>query len=118
MILAAIALFSLAAVLGFGLVVLGVRYRRGSFAMAAGHVVAALVGLGLLVKQIMGGPVHLLYNNAALLFVLTLIGALVLLGLRVTARGYRTAPPMPLVGLHAALAMVGLLLLVMGYARY
>ena len=37
MILAAIVLFCLAAALGLWLVVLGVRYRRGSRALAAGH---------------------------------------------------------------------------------
>jgi len=117
MILAAIALFSLAVLLGFGLVVLGVRYRRGSLVLSAAHVAAALLGLGLLGQQILGGPVHMLYNNAALLFVLTLLGALVLLALRVSARGYRSPPPMLIVGLHAALAMTGLLLLVLGYLR-
>ena len=117
MILAAIALFSLAAALGLWLVVLGVRYRRGSLALTAGHVGAALLGMGLLGKQILGGPVHMLYNDAALLFVLTLIGALVLLGLRASAREYRTPPPMAVVGLHGVLALTGLLLLVMGYAH-
>jgi hypothetical protein len=117
MILAAIALFSLTAVLGLLLIVLGVRYRRGSLPMAAGHVVAALIGLGVLFKVILGGPRNMLYNNAALLFVLTLIGALILLALRVSAREYRTPPPMFMVGLHAVLALAGLLLLVMGYTR-
>jgi hypothetical protein len=117
MILAAIALFCLAAVLGLWLVVLGVRYRRGSLALTAGHVLAALLGMGLLGKQILAGPVHMLYNDAALLFVLTLIGALILLALRLSSREYRTPPPMVVVGLHAALAMTGLLLLVVGYTH-
>ena len=52
MILAAIVLFCLAALLGLGLVVLGVRYRRGSRALAAGHAGVALLGLVLLGRHI------------------------------------------------------------------
>ena len=58
MILAAIVLFCLALVLGLWLVVLGMRYRRGSLALAAGHAGVALLGLGLLGNQIFAGPVH------------------------------------------------------------
>jgi hypothetical protein len=83
MILAAILLFCLAALLGMWLVVLGVRYRRGSLALAAAHAGVALLALGLLGRQIFGGPVNMLYNNAALLFVLALFGGLVLLALRI-----------------------------------
>jgi hypothetical protein len=117
MILAAMVLFCLAAVLGMWLVVLGVRYRRGSLALAAGHAGAALLGLGLLGWQIFGGPVHMLYNNAALLFVLTLFGGLVLLALRLSKREHRTPPPMFVVSLHAVMAMTALLLLVVGYTH-
>jgi hypothetical protein len=117
MILAAIVLFCLAAVLGLWLVVLGVRYRRGSPALAAGHAGVALLGLGLLGRQIFGGPVHMLYNDAALLFVLTLFGGLVLLALRMSTREHRTPPPMFVVSLHAVMAMTALLLLVVGYTR-
>ena len=45
MILAAIVLFCLAVVLGLWLVVLGMRYRRGSLVLAAGHAGVALLGL-------------------------------------------------------------------------
>ncbi len=117
MILAAIVLFSLAVMLGLGLVVLGVRYRRGSPALAVGHAGVALLGLGLLAKQILDGPVHMLYNNAALLFVLTLFGGLVLLAVRMSNREHRAPPSMPIVSLHAAMALIGLLLLVLGYTR-
>ncbi len=117
MILAAILLFCLAAVLGMWLVVLGVRYRRGSLALAAAHAGVALLGLGLLGRQIFGGPVNMLYNNAALLFVLALFGGLVLLALRMSEREYRTPPPMFVVSLHAVMAMTALLLLVLGYTH-
>ena len=115
MILAAIVLFCLASVLGLWLVVLGMRYRRGSLVLAAGHAGVALLGLGLLGKQVFAGPVNMLYNVAALLFVLALFGGLVLLALRISTREYRTPPPMFVVSLHAVMAMIALLLLVMGY---
>jgi hypothetical protein len=117
MILAAIALFCLAAGLGLWLVVLGVRYRRGSRALAAGHAGVALLGLGLLGRQIFSGPLHMLYNDAALLFVLALCGGLVLLALRISNREHRSPPPMMGVSLHAAMALSALLLLVLGYTH-
>ena len=117
MILAAILLFCVAAVLGMWLVVLGVRHRRGSPTLAVAHAGVALLGLGLLGRQIFGGPVNMLYNNAALLFMLALFGGLVLLALRMSAREHRTPPPMFVVSLHAVMAMTALLLLVVGYTH-
>jgi len=117
MILAAIVLFCLASVLGLWLVVLGMRYRRGSLVLAAGHAGVALLGLGLLGNQVFAGPVHKLYNVAALLFVLALFGGLILLILRISTREYRTPPPMFVVSLHAVMAMIALLLLVLGYTH-
>jgi hypothetical protein len=117
MILAAIVLFCLAVVLGLWLVVLGLRYRRGSLVLAVGHVSVALMGLGLLGNQIFSGPVHKLYNISALLFVLALFGGLILLALRINIREYRTAPPMFVVSLHAVMAIIALLLLVVGYTK-
>ena len=117
MILAAIVLFCLSVGLGLWLVVLGVRYRRGSRALAAAHAGIALLGLGLLGKHIFSSPVHMLYNNAALLFVLALFGGLVLLALRMGDHDHRSPPPMIGVGLHAAMALSALLLLVLGYTH-
>ncbi len=117
MILAAIVLFCLAVVLGLWLVVLGVRFRRGSRTLAAGHAGVALLGLGLLGRHIFSGPVHMLYNDAALLFVLALSGGLVLLALRMGNREHRSPPPMIGVSLHAAMALSALLLLVLGYTH-
>ena len=76
-----------------------------------------MLGLGLLGRQIFGGRVNMLYNNAALLFVLALFGGLVLLALRMTEREHRTPPPMFVVSLHAVMAMTALLLLVVGYTH-
>ena len=117
MILAAIVLFCLAALLGLWLVILGVRYRRGSRALAAGHAGIALLGLILLARHIFNSPVHMLYNDAALLFVLALLGGLVLLALRLGNHEHRSPPPMIGVSLHAAMALVALLLLVLGYTH-
>lgn len=117
MILAAIVLFCLATLLGLWLVVLGVRYRRGSRALAAGHAGVALLGLILLGKHIFSSPVHMLYNDAALLFILALSGGLVLLVLRIGNREHRSPPPMIGVSFHAAMAITALLLLVLGYTH-
>jgi len=117
MMLAAIILFCLAVMLGLWLVVLGVRYRRGSLALAAGHASIALLGMILLGRQVFSGPLNMLYNDAALLFVLALAGGLVLLALRLGSREHRSPPPMIGVGLHAAMALAALLLLVAGYTR-
>ena len=117
MIPATILLFCLAVVLGLWLVVLGVRYRRSSLTLAAAHAGFALLGLGLLARHIFNSPVHMLYNDAALLFVLALLGGLVLLALRVSKREHRGPPPMFIVSLHAAMAVIALGLLVLGYTR-
>jgi len=111
MIIPAILLFAVAVVFGLSLVVLGVRYRRGSLALGLGHAGVAALALVLLVIQIFRGQTVLLYNDAALLFSLTLIGGLVLLALR---EG-RKPPPMVVVGIHGALGVVAFSLLVVGY---
>jgi hypothetical protein len=112
MILVVILLFSLAATIGLIMVFIGIRYRRGSLVLGLGHAGIASLALTLLVVQIFRERVHhLLYNDAALLFILTLLGGLVLLALRES----RKPPPMIVVGLHAAMALFALLLLVAGY---
>ena len=118
MILASIILFCLAVALGLFLVVLGMRYRRSSLALAMGHACVALLGTGLLGQQILDDSTHKLYNLATFLFVLALFGGLVLLALRMSQREHRTPPPMFIVSLHAIMAIIALLLLVVGYTRY
>lgn len=117
MILTVIILFCVAMTFGLGLVVLGVRYRRGSLALAAGHAGVAVLALGLLWRQIFIDHGHILYNDAALLFVLALFGGLVLLVLRISNREHRSPPPMIGVSLHAVMAVIALLLLVLGYTH-
>lgn len=118
MILASIVLFCLAVALGLFLVVLGMRYRRSSLVLAMGHASVALLGMGLLGQQVLDDSTHKLYNLASFLFVLALFGGLVLLALRMSQREYRTPPPMFVVSLHAIMAIIALLLLVLGYTRY
>ena len=118
MILASLVLFGLAVAFGLWLVVLGVRFQRGSLFLAVGHVSFAVLGLGLLVRYVIDDSVYKLYNVSALLFFLALLGGLVLLALRINQREYRTPPPMFMVALHAIMALLALLLLVLGYAKY
>jgi len=112
-ILSAILLFGLAVAFGLSLVVMGVRYHRGSLALGLGHAGVAVLALSLLVIQIFREHARLLYNDAALLFFLTLAGGIVLLAVR---EG-RKPPPMVVVGMHAAMALVALYLLVKGYVQ-
>lgn len=118
MILASIVLFGIAVVLGLWIVVLGLRFRRGSLFLAVAHVGFAVLGLGLLARYVFNDSVFKLYNVSALLFFLTLLGGLVLMALRINQREYRTPPSMFMVTLHAIMGLLALLLLVLGYARY
>ena len=118
MIFVSIVLFCLAVLLGLLLVVVGLRYQRGSLLLAVGHVSFAMLGLGVLGWQVYDDSVYKLYNISTLLFCFALSGGLILLGLRLKNREYRTPPPMFLVALHAIMAMLALLLLVVGYSKY
>ena len=113
MVLGAILLFSVAAIFGLWLTVIGARYRRSSVALRLGHAGIAALGLALLAVQIYRGPIHILYNDAAGLFVLVIIGGMVLLALR---EG-NTPPPMVVVGVHGGMALVALALVVVGYLQ-
>ena len=117
MIVAAITFFSLAVVLGLFLVILGVRYQRGSRRIAAAHAGVALLGIAFLGVRVFSGPIDFLYNSAALLFVLALAGGLMLLTLRLSERDQHTPPSLIGVSLHAAMGLFALLLLVLGYLR-
>jgi hypothetical protein len=112
MIIYAILLLGLASILGLSLIFIGVRYHRGSLALGLGHAGIAVSGLVLLVLYNFHERVHHpRYNEAAILLVITLTGGLLLLALR---EGQKPAP-MFVVGLHAAIALFALLLLVTGY---
>jgi hypothetical protein len=118
MVLAAIVLFCLAVSLGAYLLILGVRHRRGSRTLAAVHAGIAIGGLGVLGMRVFRGPTRILYNDAVMIFVLALAGGLVLLAVRLGDTDRRAPPSTIGVGLHAAMALLGLALLVWGYMRY
>lgn len=113
MVLAAIVLFCVAAVFGLSLAIIGVRYKRGSLALGLGHATIAVLALALLGGHIFTSRIDMLYDNAALLFVLALGGGVVLLALR---EG-RKPPPGVVVGIHGAMAFVAIILLVVGYVK-
>lgn len=111
MILSSIILFSLAAGLGLFLVVLGIRYRRSSLKIGLSHASIGLLAFGLLMAQIINGATDKYNNVAALLMILAIIGGLMLFALR----EHNRPPPMVLVGIHALMALVGLLVLFVGF---
>ena len=111
MILSSILLFSLAASLGLFLVVLGVRYHRSSPKIGLSHAGIGLLAFGLLMTQIISGTINKYNNVAALLMILALTGGLMLFALR----EHNKPPPMVLVGIHAIMALVGLLVLFIGF---
>lgn len=110
-----ILLFSLVVLIGGYLVYIGVRQHRGSPALAYTHASIASLALVLLIVDIFNTTVtYKLYNIAAFLFVLALIGGVVLLALR---EG-RKPPAMFLVMLHASMGLLALYLLIQGYLQY
>ena len=113
MILTAIILFTIAITIGLLLVVLGVRYHRNSAKGGLLHAGIAITALGFLGTQIINGPTNKFNNAAALLMLLALTGGLMLFALR----EQDSPPPMVVVGIHAIMALSGLLLLVLGYQR-
>lgn len=113
MILYSILLFAVAIAFGLSLVVLGIRYQRGSLALGLTHAGIGLLALVLLLVGISREPTRMLYNNAALLFILALAGGLLLLAVR---KG-RKPPPMFVVSIHGVVATLALLLLVVGYTH-
>lgn len=94
---------------------MGVRYHRGSMALGLTHAGIASLALVLLTVQIFRDSVnHMLYNDATILFIVTLLTGLVMLALRIG----KEPPPMVVVGIHAVIALLALLLLVLGYAHH
>lgn len=115
MILAVILLFATAISLGFYMIYIGVRHHRGSPPVAYTHASVATLGLVLLTVFIFTeSATYKLYNFAAVLLVMALIGGVVLLALRDGEK----PPEMFLVMLHAVMALLAIALLVMGFFQY
>ena len=107
-------MFGLAILAGLSLVFMGVRYRRSSLALGLGHAGIALTALILLIVHIVREAIsHMLYNDAAFLFLLTLVGGIVLL---ITHNNKKSAP-LPIVIAHASLALIAMALLIRGYIQ-
>lgn len=111
MILSSILLFSVAASLGLYLVVLGTRYHRSSLKIGLSHASIGLLALVLLFLQIMNEAINKYNNVAALLMILAVIGGVMLFALREKNK----PPPMMLVGIHSVMALIGLLILFLGF---
>lgn len=111
MIISSILLFSVAASLGLYLVVLGAHYHRSSLKIGLSHANIGLLALVILFLQIINGAINKYNNVAALLMILAVIGGLMLFALREQNK----PPPMVLVGIHAVMALVGLLVLFLGF---
>lgn len=112
MIVYTIALFGLAVLIGVYMIYVGLRYRRGSIALGVSHAGIATSALIMFIVYLFHDPKHnMLYNDSVLAFIMTFGGGLVLLALREGRR----PPPMVVVSLHAVMALLGLLLLVIAY---
>jgi hypothetical protein len=111
MILTVTLLFSLTALLGLFLVVLGIRYHRKSFTIGLVHAGTGLIAFGFLIYQIINHSINKYNNVAALLMVLALTGGVMLFALREDNK----PPPMVLVTIHAIMALAGLLILMLGF---
>ena len=93
---------------------MGVRYHRSSLALGLGHAGLALTALVLLNVHIFRDAVsHMLYNDAAFLFILTLVGGIVLL----MTHNNKKSAPLPVVIAHASLALIAMVLLIKGYIQ-
>ena len=106
----ALILLLLAALLGFTMIVIGLRYHRSSLKLVLAHIAFAVAGLAMLFAQIMQYPANKFHNSAALLLTLTLVGGLLMFALRDGKR----AMPLPVVGFHAGVALVGIFVLWLG----
>lgn len=112
MIVYTIALFGLAVLIGMYMIYIGLRFRRGSIVLGASHAGIASTALIMLIVHLLHTPKHsIVYNDAALVFIMTLAGGLVLLALREGRR----PPPMVVVGVHVVMALFGLMLLLIAY---
>lgn len=113
MVLAAIVLFALAAAMGLSLAVTGRRHQCSYLSLGIVHAGIAIVALGLLAARILSGPMDKLFNNAAVLFLLALVGGVLLLALHED----RKPPPMMVVGIHGVMALAAWVVLLMGYLQ-
>ena len=103
-------LFAVVILSGLTMVYTGLRHHRSMPWLGIVHGLVAVAGFSLLMLAIFNGTSSKLINFAALMFFLALTGGGLLFALR-----ERDAPPsMPLVTIHAVLALAGFGLLLAG----
>ncbi len=112
MLISASLLFNFVVLTGLAMVYTGLRHHRSMPWLGIAHGLMAVAGFSLLMLAIFNGTSSKLINFAALMFFLALTGGGLLFALR-----ERDAPPsMPLVTIHAVLALTGFGLLLAGVA--
>jgi len=106
-----ILLLTAAVLVGFFLVIRGLRYRKSSLKLGLVHASLAISGIALLLTQIINGPTDKQNNIAALLLLLALVGGVMVFALREANK----PPAMAVVTIHAIMALVGLFVLIFKY---
>jgi hypothetical protein len=105
--LALLMLFILVGTGGLAFALLEARGRALPLKLSAGHGVFGVLAIVLLIVRDVDRPGDYFANAAALVFILTATGGLLLFAFRVS----RQRLPLAVVGLHAAFALAGMTLL-------
>jgi hypothetical protein len=113
MLLALIGFFVLIALAGTLLAIHELRGGKLPLSVGALHGIAALIAIVLLLSYVLHSPHNLLANSAAVMFVLTATGGLLLF----MFRAMRQPLPGFVVTLHAGFALAALVLLSLGYLK-
>ena len=103
-------LLTLAAVIGFIMIFIGLHHHRRSLMLVIGHVLFAVVGLATLLYQITREFISQYIIAAAVLLMLTLVVGAILAALR----DNKQPAPMPAVTVHAIIGLAGISLLLLG----
>lgn len=110
---ASIFVFALAAGAGFTLAVRSGMRKRVTFVQSLAHASLGVGAMVLLALRVFGGPKVLLFNDALLVFALVLIAGLFMLAIRFSGQ----SPPLLVIWVHGATAVLALSLLVIGYVQ-
>ena len=108
-----LAFFILVMAAGIALAVLERRGRALPLPVSVWHGLLGVVAIGLLVMQAIAHPGNHAVNVAIIVFMLTALGGLLLLAFRAS----KQTLPVAVVALHAGFALVGLILLSVGWMK-
>lgn len=103
-------LLSLAAIIGFIMIFIGLHYHRRSLMLVTSHVLFAVAGAAILLYQITRDFISLYNVAAALLLMLTLIAGAILAAIR----DNRQPMPIKAIVVHAIFGLAGISLLLLG----